>query len=79
MKLCDQEGIWKTQLKSIHYSLNYSLAACSQDNSHPKLPTKVETQRKLQQFTVSGWLIMNGGESSSEKKGNFKVHMHRNF
>ena len=68
MKLCDQEGIWKTQLKSIHYSLNYSLAACSQDNSRPKLPTKVEAQRKLQQFTVSRWLIMNGGESSSEKR-----------
>ena len=32
------------------------------------LPTKVETKRKLQQFTVSGWLIMNGEESGSEKK-----------
>ena len=38
-----------------------------QDNSHPKLPTKVETKRKLQQFTVSGWLIINGGESGSEQ------------
>ena len=27
-----------------------------------------ETKRKLQQFTVSGWLIMNGGESSSGKE-----------
>ena len=50
------------------HSLNYSLAACYQDNSRRKLPTKVEAKRKLQQFTVSGWLIMNGGESSSEKK-----------
>ena len=63
-------------------SLNYSLAACLQYNSRPKSPTKVEkikerqreterqkkTERKLQQFTVSGWLIMNGGESSSEKR-----------
>ena len=36
------------------YSLNYSLAARLQDNSRPKSPTKVETKRKLQQFTVSG-------------------------
>ena len=35
-------------------SLNYSLAARLQDNSRPKSPTKVETKRKLQQFTVSG-------------------------
>ena len=39
------------------YSLNYSLAARLEDNSRPKSPTKVETKRKLQQFTVSGWLI----------------------
>ena len=50
------------------YSLNYSLAARLQDNSRPKSPTKVETKRKLQQFTVSGWLIMNGGESGCEKE-----------
>ena len=50
------------------YSLNYSLAARSQDNSCPKLRTKIETKRKLQQFIVSGWLIMNGGESGSEEK-----------
>ena len=49
------------------YSLNYSLAAHLQDNSRPKSPTKVETKRKLQQFTVSQWLIINGGESGSEK------------
>ena len=49
------------------YSLNYSLAARLQDNSRPKSPTKVETKRKLQQFTVSGWLIINGGASDSEK------------
>ena len=49
------------------YSLNYSLVACLQDNSRPNLPTKVETKRKLQQFTVSGWLIINGGESGSEQ------------
>ena len=49
------------------YSLNYSLVARLQDNSRPKSPTKVETKRKLQQFTVSGWLIINGGESGSEQ------------
>ena len=47
-------------------SLNYSLAARLQDNSRSKSPTKVETKRKLQQFSVSGWLIMNGAESGSE-------------
>ena len=47
------------------YSLNYSLAARLQDNFRPKSTTKVKTKRKLQQFTVSGWLIMNGGESGS--------------
>ena len=57
------------------YSLNYSLAARLQDNSRPKSPTKVETKKKLQQFTVSGWLIMNGGESENEKKENFKVEI----
>ena len=50
---------WKT-------ALNYSLAARLQDNSPLKSPTKVKTKRKLQQFTVSGWLIMNGGENGSE-------------
>ena len=50
------------------YSLNYSLAARLQDNSRPKSPTKVETKRKLQQFTVSGWLIMKGGESGIKNK-----------
>ena len=35
----------------------------------------VETKRKLQQFTVSGWLIMNGGESGNEKKENVKVEI----
>ena len=50
------------------YSLNYSLAARLQDNSRPKSPTKAETMRKLQQFTVSGWLIMNGGETGVEKR-----------
>ena len=49
-------------------SLSYSLAARLQDNSRPKSPTKVETKRKLQQFTVSGWLIINGGASDSEKR-----------
>ena len=49
------------------YSLNYSLVARLQDNSRPKSPTKIETKRKLQQFTVSGWLIINGGESGSEQ------------
>ena len=44
------------------------LAARLQDNSLPKPPTKVETKRKLQLFTFSGWLIMNGGESGNEKK-----------
>ena len=38
-----------------------------QDNSRPKLPTKIETKRKLQQFTVPGWLIINRGESGSEQ------------
>ena len=50
------------------YCLNYSLAALLQDNSRPKSPTKVETKRKLQQFTVSGWLIINGVASDSEKR-----------
>ena len=50
------------------YSLNYSLPASLQDNPRPKSPTNIQTKRKLQQFTVSGWLIMNGGESGSEKK-----------
>ena len=49
------------------YSLNYSLVARLQDNSRPKSPTKIETKRKLPQFTVSGWLIINGGESGSEQ------------
>ena len=57
------------------YSQNYSLAARLQDNSRPKSPTKVETKRKLQQFTVSGWLIMNGGESGYERKENFKTEI----
>ena len=58
------------------YSLNYSIAARLQDNSRPKSPTKVETKRKLQQFTVSGWLIMNGGESGNQKKReNVKVEI----
>ena len=50
------------------YSLNYSLAARLQDNSHPKSPRKVETKRKLQQCTVSGWLIMNWGERVEMKE-----------
>ena len=45
-----------------------SLAAHLQDNSRPKSPTEVETKRKLQQFTVSGWLIIKGGSSDSEKR-----------
>ena len=49
------------------YSLNYSLVARLQDNSRPNSPTKVETKRKLQQFAVFGWLIINGGESGSEQ------------
>ena len=49
------------------YSLSYSLMARLQDNSRPKSPTKVEAKRKLQQFTVSGWLIINWGESGSEQ------------
>ena len=57
------------------YFLNYSLAARLQDNSRPKSPTKVETKSNLQQFTVSGWLIMNGGESGNEIKENFKVEI----
>ena len=57
------------------YSLNYSLAARLQHNSRPKSPTKVETKRELQQFIVSGWLIMNGGESGNEKKENFKIEI----
>ena len=41
----------------------------------PNIAQKVYTQRKLQQFIVSGWLIMNGGESEDEKKENFKVEI----
>ena len=48
--------------------MHYSLATRLLDNSRPKSPTKVETKRKLQQFTVSGWLIINGGASDSEKR-----------
>ena len=55
------------------YSLNYSFVAPLQDNSRPKSPTKVETKRKLQQFTVSGWLIMNGGKSGSAKKKTLRL------
>ena len=50
------------------YSLNYSLAARLQDNSRPKLPTKEETKKKLQQFTVSGWLIINGERVIGKKE-----------
>ena len=57
------------------YSLNYSLAARLQDNSRPKSPTKVETKRKLQQFTVSGWLIINGGASDSEKRNHIQYEV----
>ena len=46
-----------------------------QDNTRPKSPTKVETKRKLQEFTVTEWLIMNRGESGNEKKENFKVEI----
>ena len=41
---------------------NLSMSTC------PKSPTKVEIKRKLQQFTVSGWLIINRGASDSEKR-----------
>ena len=57
------------------YYLNYSLAARLQDNSRPKSPTKVKTKRKLQQFTVSGRLILNREGSRNGKKGNFKVEI----
>ena len=57
------------------YSLNYSLAARLQENSRPKSPSKVETKRKLQQFTVSGRLIMNGERVEMNKKENFKVEI----
>ena len=36
-------------------------------------PTKIETKRKLQQFTVSGWLTINGGESGNEKNTLYNV------
>ena len=39
-------------------------------HSRPKSPTKVETKRKLQQFT--GWWIMNGGVVV-KKEENFNV------
>ena len=58
------------------YSLNYSLTARLQDNSRPKSPTKVETKRKLQQFTISGWLIMNGEESGNENKKTLRLKLH---
>ena len=58
------------------YSLNYSLAARLQDNSRPKSPTKVETKRKLQQFTVSGWLTRNGGESGNDEKKTLRLKLH---
>ena len=60
----------------VFYSLNYSLAARLQNNSRPKSPTKVETKRKLQQFTVSRWLIMNGGESGNGKKNTLRLKLH---
>ena len=58
------------------YSLNYSLAARLQDNSRPRSFTKVERKRKLQQFTVSGMLMMNGEESGSEKKETLRLKLH---
>ena len=58
------------------YSLNYSLVAHLQDNSRPKSPKKIETKIKLQQFTVSGWLIINGGESGSEQIKNVRLKLH---
>ena len=60
----------------VSYSLNFSFAARLQDNFHPKSPTKVETKRKLYQFTISGWLIMNGGESGSEKQKTLRLKSH---
>ena len=56
------------------YSLNYSLTARLQNNSRPKSSTKVETKKKLQQFTVSGWLIING-ERVIVKNENFKAEI----
>ena len=60
------------------YSLNYSLVARLQDNSRPKSPTKIKTKTKLQQFTVSGWLIINGGESGSEQLKMFSMKYQSN-
>ena len=51
-----------------------TLVARLQDNSRPKSPKKVETKRKLQQFAVSGWLIING-ERVIVKKENFKAEI----
>ena len=49
-------------------SLNFSLAACLQDNSGSKSPisTKVETENITAIYCL--WMVMNGGESSSEKR-----------
>ena len=55
-KVAATRPILKSVLSKFFYSLNYSFAACLKDNSGPK----VETRRKLSQFTVPGWLIMNG-------------------
>ena len=43
------------------------------------LPTKVETKGKLQQFTVSGWLIINGGASDSEKKRTLRLKSYSQY
>ena len=52
------------------YSLNYSHAARLQDNSRLKSHIKVETRRKLKQYSL--WMVDDDrGESSSENK-NFK-------
>ena len=66
---------WK-MVKSGRFCTRTCLLLSLQDNSHPKSPTKVETKRKLQQFTVSGWLIMNGGEGGNEKKKTLRLKLH---
>ena len=60
----------------VFYTLNYRLAARLQNNSRPKSITKVETKRKLQQFSVSGWLIMNRERVEMKKKKTLRLKLH---
>ena len=57
------------------YSLNYSLAARLQDNSHSKSPTKVETEKTVAIYCL--WMVDNGqGREWWWKKKTFRLKLH---